>query len=71
MEKSRLETKVGLFVLFGLVLLGVLMIQFSKGTSLFRGTYTVRLHTDNVGGLKQKSSVLLAGVAVGLSLIHI
>ena len=65
MEKSRLETKVGLFVLFGLVLLGVLMIQFSKGTSLFRGTYTVRLHTDNVGGLKQKSSVLLAGVAVG------
>jgi len=65
MEKSRLETKVGLFVLLGLVLLGVLMIQFSKGTSLFRGTYTVRLHTDNVGGLKQKSSVLLAGVAVG------
>ncbi len=65
MEKSRLETKVGLFVLIGLVLLAVLMIQFSKGTSLFRGTYSLKLHTDNVGGLKQKSAVLLAGVQVG------
>ncbi len=65
MEKSRLETKVGLFVLIGLVLLAVLMIQFSKGTSLFRGTYHLKLHTENVGGLKLKSSVLLAGVAVG------
>jgi len=65
MEKSRLETKVGLFVLISLVLLAVLMIQFSKGTSLWRGTYTLKLHTDNVGGLKQKSAVLLAGVAVG------
>ena len=65
MEKSRLETKVGLFVLIGLALLGVLMIQFSKGTSLFRGTYTLKLHTDNVGGLKQKSAILLAGVQVG------
>ena len=65
MEKSRLETKGGLFVLIGLVLLAVLMIQFSKGTSLFRGTYSLKLHTDNVGGLKQKSAVLLAGVQVG------
>ena len=65
MEKSRLEIKVGLFVLVGLVLLGVLLIQFSKGTSLFRGTYELRLHAVNVGGLKQRSSVLLAGVQVG------
>ena len=62
MEKSRLETKVGLFVFVGLALLAVLMIQFSKGTSLFRGTYTLKLHTDNVGGLKPQSAVLLAGV---------
>jgi phospholipid/cholesterol/gamma-HCH transport system substrate-binding protein len=65
MEKSRLELKVGLFVLIGLVLLGLLLVQFSKGTSLFRGTYTVRLHTENVGGLKQRSGVLLSGVQVG------
>jgi phospholipid/cholesterol/gamma-HCH transport system substrate-binding protein len=65
MDKSRLEVKVGLFVLIGLVLLAVALIQFSKGTSLFRGTYQLRLHAVNVGGLKQRAGVLLAGVEVG------
>ena len=65
MEKSRLEIKVGLFVFIGLVLLAVLLIQFSKGTSLFRGTYELHLHAGNVGGLKQRAGVLLAGVQVG------
>jgi len=65
MDKSRLEIKVGLFVLIGLVLLAVALIQFSKGTSVFRGTYQLRLHAVNVGGLKQRAGVLLAGVEVG------
>jgi ABC-type transporter Mla subunit MlaD len=65
MEQKRLETKVGLFVFVGLALLAVLLIQFSKGTSLFHGTYELRLHAVNVGGLKQRASVLLAGVPIG------
>jgi ABC-type transporter Mla subunit MlaD len=65
MEQKRLETKVGLFVFVGLVLLAVLLIQFSKGASLFHGTYELRLHAKNVGGLKERASVLLAGVQVG------
>jgi phospholipid/cholesterol/gamma-HCH transport system substrate-binding protein len=65
MDKSRLEIKVGLFVFIGLALLAVLLIQFSKGASLFRGTYELRLHAANVGGLKQRAGVLLAGVQVG------
>jgi phospholipid/cholesterol/gamma-HCH transport system substrate-binding protein len=65
MDKSRLEIKVGLFVLIGLALLAVAIIQFSKGTSLFRGTYELRLHAVNVSGLKERSGVLLAGVQVG------
>jgi ABC-type transporter Mla subunit MlaD len=65
MEQKRLETKVGLFVFIGLVLLALLVIQFSKGTSLFRGTYELRLHASNVGGLKPRANVLLAGVPVG------
>lgn len=65
MEQKRLETKVGLFVLIGLALLAGLLIQFSRGTSLFRGTYTLRMHAGNVGGLKPRASVLLAGVQVG------
>src|ERR1035437_7989706 len=39
MDKSRLETKVGLFVLIGLGLLAVIVLQFSKSASLWRGTY--------------------------------
>ena len=65
MEKSRLETKVGLFVFIGLALLAALLIQFSKGTSLFSRTYELRLHASNVGGLKERAGVLLAGVQVG------
>ena len=65
MEKSRLEVKVGLFVFIGLVLIAALLVQFSKGTSLFHGTYKLKLHAANVGGLKLKSGVLLAGVSVG------
>src|SRR6202142_1356004 len=65
MEKSRLETKVGLFVFVALVLVAAALIQFSKGTSLFRGTYELRLHAGNVGGLKQRAGVLPAGVKVG------
>jgi len=65
MEKSRLETKVGLFVFIGLALLAILLIQFSKSTSLFRGTYELHLHAANVGGIKPRAGVLLAGVQVG------
>jgi ABC-type transporter Mla subunit MlaD len=65
MEQKRLETKVGLFVFVGLALLAVLLIQFSKGTSLFHGTYELQLHASNVGGLQERAKVLLAGVQVG------
>jgi phospholipid/cholesterol/gamma-HCH transport system substrate-binding protein len=65
MEKSRLETKVGLFVVLGLALLATLLILFSKSISPFSRTYELRLHASNVGGLKERAGVLLAGVQVG------
>jgi len=65
MEKKRLETKVGLFVLLGVVLVAVLMIQFSKGTSVFRGTYQLMMHSRNVGDLKPRASILMSGVQIG------
>lgn len=65
MDKSRLEIKVGLFVFLGLALLAVLLLQFSKSTSLWRGTYELHLHADNVGGIKPRAGVLLAGVQIG------
>lgn len=65
MEHKRIASKVGFFVFIGLALVAAAVILFSKGTSFFHGTYKLRLHADNVGGLKQQASVLLAGVQVG------
>jgi phospholipid/cholesterol/gamma-HCH transport system substrate-binding protein len=65
MDKSRLEWKVGLFVFIGLVLLAVLLLQFSKGTSFFRPTYRIILLSENVSGLKVRAQVTMSGVQVG------
>jgi phospholipid/cholesterol/gamma-HCH transport system substrate-binding protein len=65
MSQSRLEFKVGIFVFICLALLALLLLQFSKGTNLFRPTYTIYLTTKNVGGLRVRSQVLMSGVEVG------
>src|SRR5690348_11803769 len=65
MDKKRLEWRVGIFVFIGLLVLAALLLQFSKGTSLFRPTYSLFLKTSNVGGLKKHASVLMAGVPIG------
>lgn len=65
MSKSRLETKVGIFVFVGLVLLAILMLQFSKGLSLFQSTYRIYLFSENVGGLKERAAVTISGVQIG------
>jgi phospholipid/cholesterol/gamma-HCH transport system substrate-binding protein len=65
MSKSGLEFKVGVFVAIGLTLLGLMMMQFSKGTALFRQTYDITMNAVDVGGLKSGASVLLSGVVVG------
>src|SRR2546422_11412528 len=65
MSKSRLEWRVGLFVFIGLALLAGLLIQFSKGTTFFRPTMQILLRAGNVGGLKIRAQVLMAGVQVG------
>lgn len=65
MSKSRLEWRVGLFVLIGLALLAGLLIEFSKGLTFFRPTYVIYLRAQNVGGLKPRAAVLMSGVQVG------
>src|SRR2546423_9090388 len=65
MSKSRLEWRVGLFVVIGLILLAGLVIQFSKGINLAK-KYTIIMRAGNVGGLKTKASVLMSGVQVGV-----
>src|SRR5262245_55271529 len=65
MSQSRLEWKVGLFVAVGLVLLASLLLEFSKGAPLFQPGYSILLRAPNVGGLKVRAQVLMAGVEVG------
>src|SRR5688572_25895931 len=65
MSQKKLEWKVGLFVFGCLLLLGILMVNFSKGLTFFKPTYTLRLKTKNVGGIKPQATVLMAGVQVG------
>ena len=65
MSSSRLQWKVGLFVFIGLVLLAVLLIQFSKGLTLFRSTYDILLRAETAGSLKPRAQVLMSGVQVG------
>src|SRR5436190_11351852 len=65
MSRKQLEWKVGLFVVACLVLLGLLVLNFSKGLTFFTSTYTLRLRTSNVGGIKREAAVLVAGVSVG------
>ena len=65
MSESRLQGKVGLFVFLGIVLIAALLLNFSKGASIFTPTYQIRLKAANVGGLKARSAVFVSGVEVG------
>jgi phospholipid/cholesterol/gamma-HCH transport system substrate-binding protein len=65
MSESRNEWKVGLFVVITLVLVAALVLIFSKGVSPLRATYEIRLRTTDVGGIKTRAGVLMAGVQIG------
>jgi len=56
---------VGAFVLAGLIFIAVLLLIFSKGASLLAPTYEITMRLRNVGGLKERSAVLLAGIQIG------
>jgi len=66
MNRKTLELWVGLFVAAGL--LAIAMLAFKVGnlaTADVLNAYTVKARFDNVGGLKVKSPVTMAGVRIG------
>jgi len=66
MNRKTLELWVGLFVAAGL--LAIAMLAFKVGnlaTADVLNAYVVKARFDNVGGLKAKSPVTMAGVRVG------
>jgi phospholipid/cholesterol/gamma-HCH transport system substrate-binding protein len=65
MSKSRMEWKVGVFVLIGLVLAAALVIQFNKSAGPLTPVYRVRMQAKDVSGVIPGSFVLMAGVRIG------
>ena len=61
---KKLEWKVGVFVLIGLILMAIMVMRFSKGTGL-SSTYDLNLVARNAGGIIRGASVLMAGVPIG------
>ncbi len=57
--------KVGIFVAIALVLVAALMVNFSKGLSIFTSTYRIFLKTSSVAGIRPQASVMMSGVEVG------
>ncbi|HEY8965876.1 MAG TPA: MlaD family protein [Candidatus Methylacidiphilales bacterium] len=62
---TNLETKVGLFVMVGLVLIGALMIFFGRVGEKWSKTYTLTVNFPNASGLIKGATVNLAGAPVG------
>lgn len=65
MKKIDLELAVGIFLLIGIAALGYLSVKLGRLEVIGRGYYTVYADFENAGGIKQGSSVEIAGVEVG------
>lgn len=65
MDKARLETIVGIFVLVGLLCLGYLSIKLGKMELIGGDYYEVSANFDSISGLRTGASVEIAGVEVG------
>ena len=65
MKKFDLELAVGVFVLAGIVCLGYLSVKLAKMEILGGDRYEVYAVFSDIGGLKEGSSVVFAGVEVG------
>lgn len=70
MKKESLELKVGVFVLVGLIILGILV--FKAGDFYLKPGYTIHVYFDYITGIEKGAPVRLAGVDVGeVTEIHV
>jgi phospholipid/cholesterol/gamma-HCH transport system substrate-binding protein len=65
MKETRIELKVGVFVVAGLALLALLVLSFSRGNTLFTSTYRLRIVLPSAAGLKPSADVMMSGVPIG------
>ena len=62
---KKTELLVGLFLLIGLLLMGLLVLQFSSVRELFKGTYALTLTLPDGTGMKDGTPVMLGGSKIG------
>jgi phospholipid/cholesterol/gamma-HCH transport system substrate-binding protein len=65
MERSKVNLAVGVFVVLGVLALGYLSIRLGRVSFFGGGGYRVTVDFPSVGGLKDGSSVEIAGVQIG------
>lgn len=67
MRQSAIEITVGLFVLAGLTALLMMSLRVSGLSDIYTGNdvYEITADFENVGGLKPRARVALAGVSIG------
>ncbi len=59
------ELLVGLFLLFGLLMVAAIILQFGRVREAFKDTYTLQVSFPNAPGIKQGSPVYLGGSRIG------
>jgi phospholipid/cholesterol/gamma-HCH transport system substrate-binding protein len=59
------EFLVGLFLLFGLLMVGVIVLQFGRVQEAFRDTYRLKVTFPNAPGIKNSSPIYLGGSRIG------
>jgi len=66
MKESSIETKVGFFVLAGLLAMASLIVAFGKLGNYFRKTYPVIVEFEDARDILKNSKVLLRGAQIGI-----
>ncbi|MFY8269443.1 MAG: MlaD family protein, partial [Terrimicrobiaceae bacterium] len=64
-EDRGTQIKVGIFILIGLVTVGLMVVYFGRLGEGLANYYNVRVEFSNASGLLRGSEVLLAGAKVG------
>ena len=59
------QSKVGVFILIGLITIGLMVVYFGRVGEGMRSCYTLRAEFPNASGLRRQADVLLAGAKIG------
>lgn len=64
-EDRAIQTKVGVFILIGLITIGLMVVYFGRLGEGVKNYYSLRVEFPNASGLLRGAEVLLAGAKIG------